>query len=145
MVRLRGARAAVAAAHKTMGGSVMEQQTGQLWSALREHTGPFFALREFESLLRLSVPDSTPPLNLGPTLIEWGGAQRWLKLPLRQAVDCAKMLGNVAGHATIFRARDKSPGVFSALAPPLDRIHRELKKQFDPAGVFNRGRMFADF
>jgi glycolate oxidase FAD binding subunit len=24
---------------------------------------------------------------------------------------------------------------------PLDRIHRELKKQFDPSGVFNPGRM----
>jgi len=145
MVRLRGARAAVAAAHKTMGGNLMQEQTDQLWSALREQTGPFFALQEHESLVRLSVPDTAPPLKLGPTLMEWGGAQRWLKLPVHQAQDARTALGSIAGHATLFRARDKSAGVFSPLASPLDRIHRELKKQFDPAGIFNRGRMFADF
>jgi glycolate oxidase FAD binding subunit len=145
MVRLRGAHAAVAAAHKTMGGNLMQQQTEQLWSALREQTGPFFALQEHESLLRLSVPDTAPPLNLGPTLIEWGGAQRWVKLPVPQAPGAPNVLGRIAGHATIFRARDKSAGVFSPLLPPLDRIHRELKKQFDPAGIFNRGRLYPDF
>ncbi|MGB2974233.1 MAG: hypothetical protein WBD29_17945, partial [Candidatus Competibacter sp.] len=27
---------------------------------------------------------------------------------------------------------------------PLLRIHRALKQRFDPAGVFNRGRMYAE-
>jgi len=145
MVRLRGARAAVAAAHKTMGGAVMDAQAGQLWQALREQAAPFFRLAEGESLVRLSVPDTTPPLDLGPTLIEWGGAQRWLKLPLSAAPDRGGVLANLAGHATLFRAADKSAGVFTPLAAPLDRIHRELKKQFDPAGIFNRGRLYPDF
>ncbi|MBI3531971.1 MAG: glycolate oxidase subunit GlcE [Burkholderiales bacterium] len=145
MVRLRGAQAAVAAAHKTMGGTVMDAQAAQLWNALREQTAPFFQLAEGESLVRLSVPDTTPPLDLGPTLIEWGGAQRWLKLPLAQRPDLGAVLANLAGHATLFRAVDKSAGVFTPLAAPLDRIHRELKKQFDPAGIFNRGRLYPDF
>ena len=57
------------------------------------------------------------------------------------------MLAGTAGHATLFRAQpmDKSAGVFTPLAAPLDRITRELKKQFDPAGIFNRGRMYPDF
>ncbi|PHM20063.1 MAG: glycolate oxidase subunit GlcE [Curvibacter sp. PD_MW3] len=145
MVRLRGAQAAVAAAHKTMGGTVMDAQAAQLWNALREQTAPFFQLAGGESLVRLSVPDTTPPLDLGPTLIEWGGAQRWLKLPLAQRPDLGAVLANLAGHATLFRAGDKSAGVFTPLAAPLDRIHRELKKQFDPAGIFNRGRLYPDF
>lgn len=146
MVRLRGARAAVAAAHKTMGGTVLDDnQAGVLWNALREQAAPFFQLAEGESLVRLSVPDTTPSLGLGPTLIEWGGAQRWLKLPLSATPDRGGMLANLAGHATLFRAADKSAGVFTPLAAPLDRIHRELKKQFDPAGTFNRGRMYPDF
>ncbi|MDP1657354.1 MAG: glycolate oxidase subunit GlcE [Thiobacillus sp.] len=145
MVRLRGAQAAVAAAHKTMGGAVMDAQAAQLWNALREQTAPFFQLAEGESLVRLSVPDTTPPLDLGPTLIEWGGAQRWLKLPLAQRPDLGAVLANLAGHATLFRAVDKSAGVFTPLVAPLDRIHRELKKQFDPAGIFNRGRLYPDF
>ena len=145
MVRLRGAQAAVAAAHKTMGGTVMDAQAAPLWNALREQTAPFFQLAQGESLVRLSVPDTTPPLDLGPTLVEWGGAQRWLKLPLSAASDRGAVLANLAGHATLFRAVDKSAGVFTPLAAPLDRIHRELKKQFDPAGIFNRGRLYPDF
>lgn len=145
MVRLRGAAAAVAAAHTTMGGGVMQEQTENLWTALREQTGPFFGVQEGESLLRLSVPDTAPPLNLGPTLIEWGGAQRWVKLPVREESGVQSAMADVTGHATLFRATDKSAGVFSPLAAPLDRIHRELKKQFDPAGIFNRGRMYPDF
>jgi glycolate oxidase FAD binding subunit len=33
--------------------------------------------------------------------------------------------------------------VFAPLAPPLDRIQRELQGAFDPDGVFNPGRLGA--
>ena len=146
MVRLRGAQAAIAAAKKTMGGTVMDDgQATLLWNALREQTAPFFELAEGESLLRISVPDTAPPLNLGPTLIEWHGAQRWLKLPLNAAPDRSGVLERTSGHATLFRGGDKSAGVFTPLVAPLDRITRELKQQFDPAGIFNPGRMYPDF
>jgi glycolate oxidase FAD binding subunit len=150
MVRLRGAQAAVAAAKTRMGGQILEADPAmRLWNALREQTAPFFQLAEGESLLRLSVPDTAPPLNMGATLIEWGGAQRWLKLPLSARPDMGGVLAGSIGHATLFRAHgpevDKSAGVFTPLAAPLDRITRELKKQFDPAGIFNRGRLYPDF
>ncbi|HEY4958404.1 MAG TPA: FAD-linked oxidase C-terminal domain-containing protein, partial [Caldimonas sp.] len=48
----------------------------------------------------------------------------------------------VGGHATIFRARDKSAGVFAPLAPALMRIHERLKREFDPKGVLNPGRLY---
>ena len=50
------------------------------------------------------------------------------------------------GHATLFRAGAAPAGVprHQPLAPPLDRIHQELKRQFDPAGIFNRGRLHPD-
>ena len=146
MLRLRGAQAAIAAAKKTLGGQAMDDNdAAQLWNALREQTAPFFQLAEGESLLRLSVPDTTPPLDLGPTLVEWGGAQRWIKLPLQAVPDLGGLLAGVNGHATLFRATDKSAGVFTPLAAPLDRITRALKQEFDPAGIFNRGRMYPDF
>ena len=53
--------------------------------------------------------------------------------------DIAKRAG---GHATLFRSADKSAGVFAPLASPLDRIHRELKRSFDPHGLFNPGRLY---
>jgi glycolate oxidase FAD binding subunit len=145
-VRLRGAQAAIAAAKKTMGGQVMDDgQATLLWNALREQTAPFFQLAAGESLVRLSVADTTPPLNLGPTLIEWHGAQRWLKLAQAQRPDLGRLLAGSSGHATLFRSSDKSAGVFTPLSAPLDRITRELKKQFDLAGIFNRGRLYPDF
>jgi len=49
------------------------------------------------------------------------------------------------GHATLFRAADKSPGVFQRPAEALMAIQRELKAAFDPQGIFNRHRMYVDF
>jgi glycolate oxidase FAD binding subunit len=79
----------------------------------------------------------------GDPFIEWGGAQRWwrTRAPGEQVRAVAARAG---GHATLFRAADKSAGVFAPLAPPLLRIHRGLKQAFDPAGVFNPGRLYAD-
>jgi glycolate oxidase FAD binding subunit len=94
------------------------------------------------ALWRLSLPPTAPPLALaGSQLIEWGGAQRWLVTEARAGAvrDAAIRAG---GHATLFRSRDKSAGVFAPLQSPLDRIHRELKKAFDPAGIFNPGRLY---
>jgi glycolate oxidase FAD binding subunit len=44
----------------------------------------------------------------------------------------------------LFRG-DKSAGAFQPLDGTTLTIHRGLKATFDPAGIFNRGRMFADF
>jgi hypothetical protein len=40
------------------------------------------------------------------------------------------------------RTTPARPAVRGAGAP-LERIHRQLKQSFDPAGVFNRGRLYA--
>ena len=49
---------------------------------------------------------------------------------------------HAGGHATLFRAIDKGAGVFTPLAPALAKIHRNLKRAFDPEGIFNPGRMY---
>jgi glycolate oxidase FAD binding subunit len=79
----------------------------------------------------------------GEQLIEWGGALRWLHshADARTVREAAKRAG---GHATLFRGGDKAAGVFQPLAPALMKIHRELKREFDPQGIFNRGRMYLD-
>jgi hypothetical protein len=50
---------------------------GGVLASLREQTHAFFA--GDAPLWRLSLPSVAPPQALGPTLIEWGGAQRWLR------------------------------------------------------------------
>jgi glycolate oxidase FAD binding subunit len=148
IVRLRGALAAVQAARARLGGDLVEPGFATpFWEGLRDHTDEFFAAAHAAvaagaSLWRVSVPQTAPVLALaGETMIEWGGAQRWLctALPAATVRDTAARAG---GHATLFASRDKSPGAFAPLQSPLDRIHRELKKSFDPAGVFNPGRLY---
>jgi glycolate oxidase FAD binding subunit len=147
VVRLSGAAAAVQAAAKKLGGEVIEPATAEtFWRGLRDHGDEFFtsaaaATQGNASLWRLAVPATTPPLKLpGEQLVEWGGAQRWLctGAPAQAVRDAAAAVG---GHATLFRARDKSAGVFAPLSPPLVRIHRALKQAFDPEGLFNPGRL----
>ena len=147
-VRLRGAKAAVQAAIDRMGGELLpEVEANALWGALREQTHPFFALTGEDSLWRVCVPDTTPPLGTGQRcLIEWGGAQRWYKLTPQDAPDTAAPLRERAqqwgGHATRFRGHSALP-VFTPASEVLLRIQRDLQKQFDPAGIFCRQRLEA--
>jgi len=147
VLRLAGAAAAVRAAAATMGGEVVEPaMAAAFWAGLRDHRDEFFvgALRAVDggaALWRISVPATTPPLALsGEQLVEWGGAQRWL-CTSAPAATLRNAAAAVGGHAVLFRGQDKSGGAFAPLAPPLDRIHRDLKQAFDPDGVFNPGRL----
>jgi glycolate oxidase FAD binding subunit len=117
------------------------------WDGLRNHDDEYFSTARASvaagaRLWRLSLPSSAPALGLaGELLVEWGGAQRWLcgDQSATQVRDAAARAG---GHATLFWSQDKSDGVFAPLQSPLDRIHRELKKSFDPHGLFNPGRLY---
>jgi glycolate oxidase FAD binding subunit len=141
-VRLSGARSAVDAARKRIGGELLDDADAW-WRALREHDGAFFA--DAGSLWRVSVPTVAPSLALpGTQLIEWGGAQRWLRSDA-DAATIRAAAGKAGGHATLFRGGDRHSGVFQPLTPAVLAIHRQLKNAFDPAGVFNRGRMYKDF
>jgi len=142
-VRLSGAAAAVKAARATLGGALVDaDQAARFWVGIREHTDRFF--QGDEPLWRLSVPSVTPPLALpGSQLIEWGGSLRWLK-GHAEARTIRDLASSVGGHATLFRGGDKSAGVFQLLRGANATIHRRLKAEFDPLGVLNRGRMYAD-
>ncbi|HMN57322.1 MAG TPA: glycolate oxidase subunit GlcE [Ottowia sp.] len=145
-VRLRGAHAAIAAARRHMGGEPLEPaRASQQWCALRDQRLPFFHLDAGQALWRVSVPDTATPLNLGPTLVEWHGALRWLRLPPQAAPQVRAAAARAGGHATLFRGGDGRVPVFTPLPAPLARIHAQLKPAFDPAGILNPGRMFFDF
>jgi glycolate oxidase FAD binding subunit len=148
IVRLRGALAAVQSARAQLGGDIVQPEfASPFWEGLRNHDDEFFvkaraAIGTGAALWRLSVPQTAPPLALsGELMLEWGGAQRWLcsAAPAALIRDAAAKVG---GHATLFAAHDKSAGAFAPLRSPLDRIHRELKKSFDPSGLFNPGRLY---
>jgi glycolate oxidase FAD binding subunit len=141
-VRLSGAAPAVRAAAQKLGGEPLPE-ADSYWLGIREQSDAFFAGPE--PLWRIAVPSVTAPLALpGAQLVEWGGGLRWLKsnAPTEVVRDAAKRAN---GHATLFRAVEKSGGVFSPLEPAVARLHRALKAAFDPAGILNPGRLYEEF
>ena len=147
-VRLSGAPAAVQAARATMGGELLSDGGG-FWDALRDQHSDFFAAAEggAAELWRLSVPSSAGALAVrGEQLIEWGGAQRWLRVDQGAAEEIRRAVAAAGGHATRYRVESEEMGAgvgaFHPLAPALARIHQRIKAAFDPAGIFNCGRMY---
>ncbi len=152
-VRLRGATAAVEAACRSMGG---ERQDNAVvapdWNACRDHTLPWFAdraARPGHALWRVSVPATAPvlalPAGVAPPLVEWHGALRWVQAPVAQAAALHEAARQVGGSASLFIAdseeRTDAGVAFDAQSAALAQIHARLKQAFDPAGVFNPGRM----
>ena len=148
-VRLEGSEAAVQSGIRRLGGLDVDD-ADTLWRDLREQTDPWFAARPVDvPLWRLALPPTAPVLDadaLGfdDQLIEWGGAQRWIATRVDASIVRATA-ERVGGHATLWRAGEETKarvGVFAPLSAPLMAIHRRLKAEFDPANLFNRGRMY---
>ncbi|MDH3526043.1 MAG: glycolate oxidase subunit GlcE [Gammaproteobacteria bacterium] len=139
MVRLSGFEQGVKAAAQRLGGDELAA-ADSFWQDLREQRHPFF--QDDRPLWRLSVPPATAAFALeADELIDWGGAQRWLKtsLPAQILRDTAARAG---GHATRFRGGNRDD-VFHPLDPALLALHQRLKASFDPAGILNPGRMYS--
>jgi glycolate oxidase FAD binding subunit len=143
-VRLSGAHAAVEAAAGRIGGEALPASAADaFWRDVREQRHGFFA-QDGAPLWRLSVPTVAPVLaHDGPQLIEWGGGQRWLR-SAGPAESLRALAARHGGHATLYRGGRREHGVFHPLAPAIHAIHRNLKHAFDPAGIFNPGRMYQD-
>lgn len=141
-VRLAGADAAVRAAREYLGGEILGGAE-EYWESMREQRLAFFAAAP--ELWRISLPAHSPVLPVrGPTLIEWGGLLRWVPGP--QDGNALRLLATrFGGHATLYRAPVKPlEGPFHALSPAILSVHKRLKAAFDPAGIFNRGRLHPD-
>lgn len=141
-VRLSGARGAVDAARRLIGGDELPDAV-RFWSRLREQRSAFFDTRQ--PLWRLSLASDTDPLPLtGKWLYEWGGALRWLVSD--QPAEAVRAAAEAAGgHATLFRGAAPGEAVFHPLPAALLSVHRRLKQAFDPEGVLNPGRLYPDF
>ncbi|MDA1183292.1 MAG: glycolate oxidase subunit GlcE [Acidobacteria bacterium] len=149
--------------------SLEAEASASVWSALRE-LAPI-AVGAGERLWRVSVPP-TASAACSATLstaaassaagatttprafFDWGGGLIWCALPASlAATEVHRVAQEAGGHARLVRAADaaqesgRDEAVDQAFAP-LDAasrtIHQRLKLAFDPSGVLNPGRMYAD-
>lgn len=138
-VRLEGGTGLVRSAVDRIGGKELD---ARFWDDLRDQRLAFFD--DPRPLWRLSLPNATPLVELpGAVLLDWAGAQRWLKSDA-SAADIRAIASAAGGHATCFTPHG---GVepFHPIPSPLMQLHRQLKARLDPHGIFNPGRMYADY
>ncbi|HEY1057974.1 MAG TPA: glycolate oxidase subunit GlcE [Limnobacter sp.] len=143
-VRLRGARAAVDAAVKGLGGAVMLPPAADaFWASLRDQTHPMFTAEG--DLWRLAVPATRAPLNLpGQSLHEWASGLRWLRPAEGTSLEHIRSAAQaVGGHSTLYRSSnpEQRAQAFHAPAKAMVELQRRLKQQFDPAGIFSVNRL----
>jgi glycolate oxidase FAD binding subunit len=126
-----------------------------LWQELRA----FSPLQRSEApLWRISTSPSTGPKVVAAiarymdcsAFYDWAGGLIWLEmLPTTDAgaADIRRVIATHGGHATLIRAAAEvraAVDVFQPLEPGVEAISRRLKAAFDPAGILNPGRMYAD-
>ena len=137
-IRLSGSQQGVDSAAAKLGGT----PETDIWEQLREQRHDYFTNNK--KLFRLSLPQTCEDLFPGESqLIEWGGAQRWLSGDpdldqLRQKLESNE------GTACAYRGVDPGAQVFHPLNSSMLALHRSLKSSFDPAGIFNPGRLYRE-
>ena len=117
-----------------------EGEAARFWTELRERRLPFFD-DAAQGVWRLSLPPATAAFAdelPGDCLLDWAGAQRWLKtdLPAEQVQTIARKLG---GHATLY---EKDRATFAPLDSALATAQTRIKQAFDPKGILNPGRLY---
>ena len=137
-LRFSGSEAGVAREVAECGG---RSEGSAPWEALRDFNHALFSS---ERIWRLSISHTGPLPDLaGSRLIDWAGSQVWLAT--NEPVDVIRAAcAGLGGHATLVRGALPGEQVFTPLAPPLLALHKRIKAAFDPAGVFNPGRMYED-
>ncbi len=140
-LRLSGAESALRAAQTILGGEVVAE-ADCFWDESRDQSHRFF--QGDGPLWRLSLPPASPLSELpGDWLIEWGGAQRWLRSdgPAESIRLAATRAG---GHASLFRGGDRSAEPLQPLAVAVMQLQQRIKRAFDPSGIFNPGLLYRD-
>ncbi len=133
------------------------EETFNLWSEFRSLSMMPFSTDT--SLWRIStLPTKAPEIVFAiqkfmdsVAFYDWSGALIWLEVPAAAdagAADVRRAVATRGGHATLIRAEPEVRSVvdvFEPLKPEIERLTRGIKSAFDPSGLLNRGRMYANF
>jgi glycolate oxidase FAD binding subunit len=135
-LRLSGSEQGVEHAIGELGG----EREDYHWAELREQTHELF--QPEHPITRVSLPPASPNLAADrPQIIEWGGAQRWLSGEL-DITALRERVSELGGGVCAFRDHAAAVAAFQPLAPAILKLQRSIKSSFDPAGIFNAGRIY---
>lgn len=139
-LRVTGQSSVVDAMVTELEGDVLADDA-PFWTALREQRLPFFdgAKELWRFSVRANSVHSKPD---GDWLIDWGGAQRWLSGSYQRA-ELEHIAASAGGEVTQVLGGDRGAEIFPALPAAHRAMLQHLKLAFDPAGVFNSGRLYS--
>lgn len=110
------------------------------WRELREQSLAFFA--GDRPLWRFSVASTLNHfMPEADWLIDWGGAQRWLRGDFKQE-ELQRQVESGNGQVSLFRHGNRDGEVFFEHSEAIKTLHHRLKASFDPDFVFNPGRLY---
>lgn len=127
------------------------------WREVRDVL-PFAAAGDQRCVWKISVaPTAGPALAMqltaalgGDAFLDWGGGLVWLAVDAPQdgaAETVRSAVDGVGGHATLIRAPEPvraAVSVFHPSAAGVAALSKRVKENFDPRGLLNPGRMYAD-
>lgn len=128
------------------------QQTTSLWHEIRDAT-PFHADGRKRPLWKISTAPSMGHqilsalrLQIGVDgYLDWQGGLLWLRMEGDPEAELVRdLVRQAGGHATLVRASDADRAAippFQPEAPAVAALSARIREKFDPAGMFNPGRM----
>jgi glycolate oxidase FAD binding subunit len=96
---------------------------------------------------RISVKPSDGPataealrrLGAETVVFDWAGGWLWANAPEGQ--NLRKALDTISGHATVIRNTFQRHGSFHPAGAAIETLSSGLRRQFDPRGILNPGRL----
>lgn len=132
-LRLAGAASAVRHTAQHWGGDICSEAESP-WTDLRELSLPWFT--DTGPLWRQSTLVTTPLAAGEAGVLDWGGALRWWR---------GHQPSGESGNAgwLLFSGGDRRDEVRPAVNEVSRRLQKRLKQAFDPAAIFNPGRLYS--
>lgn len=143
-LRLSGASSSVqssAQQWQTEYGFEISENSADFWQLLNQYQHPFMC-DEDDRLWRFSVKSSAAPIEAaGDTLIDWVGAQRWVKG--EQDFNKLQLLAEQAGGSvSLWRGGNRELEVNHFASQAMQQLQQRLKASFDPHNILNPGRLY---
>lgn len=151
-VRERAARLAEAFADIAPVTELDDEQTVRLWREIRD-IEPFAADGGDRPVWKISTAPSLGHHILSALrmqtgvdgYLDWQGGLLWLRMEADAEADMVRdLVRQAGGHATLVRAGEtvrRSVPAFQPEAPAVAALSARIREKFDPAGMFNPGRM----